>query len=175
MNPGKDSPVAYFYFDHQDQSTQKTPAVLCSILRQLLDQLPNLPSAVTPLFEKSDRHTQIPLHECERLLTDIACDVKCAYIVFDGLDESEHRRSFLQSIQNVAKNRPFRLLITSRPHIQDIVDIFQHYPNLPIEANREDLKTYLYQELDHGGIYDIADQEFVRRLVRKLVQGAEGM
>jgi hypothetical protein len=56
-----------------------------------------------------------------------------------------------------------------------MVDMFQHYPNLLIEANREDLKTYLYQELDQGGIYDIADQEFVRGLVRKLVHGAEGM
>lgn len=117
----------------------------------------------------------MPLHECERFLTDLACEVKCAYLVFDGLDESEHRRSFLQSIQNLAGNRQFRLLVTSRPHIRDTVDIFQDYPNLPIEANREDLKTHLYQELDQGGIYDIADQEFVRGLVRKLVRGAEGM
>ncbi|CAI7653163.1 unnamed protein product [Penicillium pancosmium] len=174
-NSSNDSPVAYFYFDHQDQSTQRTQAVLCSVLRQLLDQLPNIPSSVTELFEKSDRQTQIPLHECERLLANLACDVKCAYLVFDGLDESEHRRSFLQSIQNVAWNCKFRLLVTSRPHIRDMVDMFQHYPNLLIEANREDLKTYLYQELDQGGIYDIADQEFVRGLVRKLVHGAEGM
>jgi hypothetical protein len=53
--------------------------------------------------------------------------------------------------------------------------MFQNYPNLPIQADREDLKIYLYKELDQGGIYDIADQEFVRGLVRRLVDGAEGM
>jgi hypothetical protein len=44
-----------------------------------------------------------------------------------------------------------------------------------IEAHEEDLKTYLYQELEQGGIYDRADQTFVNRLVRKLTKGAEGM
>jgi hypothetical protein len=44
-----------------------------------------------------------------------------------------------------------------------------------IEAHEEDLKTYLYQELEQGEIYNIADQEFVNKLVLKLTKGAEGM
>lgn len=117
----------------------------------------------------------MPLHECERLLIDLASVVKCAYLVFDGLDESEHRRSFLQIIQNVVKCGQFRLLVTSRPHIRDLIDLFQQHPNLKIEAHKKDLKTYLYQELYQGGIYDIADHGFVDSLVQKLAQGADGM
>lgn len=117
----------------------------------------------------------MPLHECERLLTDLCSTVRCAYLVFDGLDESEHRRPFLQSIQNVVLSSQIRLLVTSRPHIRDLKDLFQQHLNLRIEAHEEDLKKYLYQELDQGGIYDIADQRFVNRLVRKLTQRAEGM
>jgi hypothetical protein len=67
------------------------------------------------------------------------------------------------------------LLVTSRPHIRDLIDLFQQHPNLRIEAHEDDLKTYLYQELEQGGIYDIADQGFVNRLVQKLTQGSEGM
>ncbi|KAJ5167506.1 ankyrin [Penicillium canariense] len=169
------SPVAYFYFDHQDQSTQNTSVVLCCILRQLLEQLPAIPSPVAELYEKGGHQGRIPLHECERLLTDLGSTVRCAYLVFDGLDESEHRRTFLQSIQNVVRRSQIRLLVTSRPHIQDLIDLFQQHLNLRIEAHEEDLKMYLYQELDQGGIYDIADQSFVNRLVWKLTQRAEGM
>ncbi|KAJ5808621.1 ankyrin [Penicillium riverlandense] len=172
---GEASPVAFFYFDHQDQSTQSTSVVLCSILRQLLEKLPAIPSSVSELFEKSGHQGQIPLQECERLLTDLASGLRCAYLVFDGLDESEHRKSFLRSIRNVVRSRQVRLLVTSRPHIRDLIELFQEHPKIMIEAHEEDLKTYLYQELDQGGIYDIADQGFVNRLVQKLMQGAEGM
>ncbi|OKP00401.1 Ankyrin-3 [Penicillium subrubescens] len=44
-----------------------------------------------------------------------------------------------------------------------------------IEAHEEDLKTYIYRELEQGGKYDIADQSFMNRLVRELTKGAEGM
>lgn len=44
-----------------------------------------------------------------------------------------------------------------------------------IEAHEEDLKTYLYQELEQEGVYERADQAFVNRLVRELTKGADGM
>lgn len=169
------SPVAYFYFDHQDQSSQSTSAVLSCILRQLLEQLPTIPSPVAELYEKSGHKGSMPLDECQRLLTEVAPDLECLYLVFDGLDESTHRRPFLQSVLNIAQSHHVRLLVTSRPHIPDLRDLFQKHPNLMIEAHEEDLKTYLYQELEQGGIYDIADQSFVDRLVRKLTKGADGM
>ncbi|KAK4865724.1 hypothetical protein LT330_009157 [Penicillium expansum] len=169
------SPVAFFYFDHQDQSTQGTSAVLCCILRQLLEQLPEIPSPLAELYEKSGHQGQMPLHECERLLTGLVSGHRCAYLVFDGLDESEHRKSFVQSIQNVVRSRRIRMLVTSRPHIRDLIDLSQQHPNLKIEAHEEDLKTYLYQGLEHGGVYDIADQSFVDSLVENLMEGADGM
>lgn len=117
----------------------------------------------------------MPLHECERLLTGLVSGHRCAYLVFDGLDESEHRKSFVQSIQNVVRSRQIRLLVTSRPHIRDLIDLFQQHPNLKIEAHEEDLRTYLYQGLEQGGIHDIADQSFVDSLVENLMEGADGM
>jgi hypothetical protein len=53
--------------------------------------------------------------------------------------------------------------------------LFLEHPNLRIEAHEEDLKTYLYQELEQDGVYDRADQAFVNRLVRELTKGADGM
>ena len=137
--------------------------------------MPTIPSCVTELYEKSGHNGSITPYECERLLTDLASGLEYVYLVFDGLDEAAHRRAFLQSILNVARSPHIRLLVTSRPHISDLIDLFQQYPNLRIRAQEEDLKTYIYQELEQGEIYNIADQQFVNRLVRKLTQGAEGM
>lgn len=137
--------------------------------------MPTIPSCVTELYTKSGHNGSITLNECERLLADLASGLEYVYLVFDGLDEAAHRRAFLQSILNVARTPRVRLLVTSRPHISDLIDLFQQYPNLVIRAHEEDLKTYLYQELEQGEIYKIADQQFVKRLVRKLTQGAEGM
>jgi hypothetical protein len=86
----------------------------------------------------------MPLHECERLLADLASGVGYTYLVFDGIDESDHRRTFLQSIRNMARSCQFRLLIMSRPYIRDLTDLFQQYPTIRIEAHKEDLKIYLY-------------------------------
>lgn len=134
-----------------------------------------IPSSVAEVYEKNGHKESIPLNECERLLIDLASDMRSVYLVFDGLDESGHRRPFLQSILNVARSDHVRLLVTSRPHIPDLVNLFQQHPNLMIEAHEEDLRTYLYQELEQGEIYNIADQEFVNKLVLKLTKGAEGM
>ncbi|KAJ5281960.1 ankyrin [Penicillium angulare] len=171
----ENSPVAYFYFDHQDQSSQSTPLVLRCILRQLLQSLPTIPSAVLELYEKGGRNGQIPVHDSERLLTDLASNLDCVYLVFDGLDESEHRTTCLQSIQNLIRSPKVRFLVTCRPHILDIANIFQQHPKLEIEAHEDDLQMCLRQELNAARIYDIADHEFVSRLIWKLTQNAEGM
>lgn len=134
-----------------------------------------IPSPVAELYEKSRDKGPIPPNECERLLTDIASDLRSVYLVFDGLDESGQRRLFLQSILNVARTDHVRLLVTSRPHIPDLEDLFQLHPNLMIEAHEEDLKTFIHEKLEQEEIYNIADQTFVNKLVRKLTKGAEGM
>ncbi|KAF3387434.1 Ankyrin-3 [Penicillium rolfsii] len=169
------SPVAYFYFDHQDQSSQSTSVVLCSILRQLLEQIPTIPSPVAELYEKSGDKGSMSPKECERLLTDIASSLKVVYLVFDGLDESGQRRPFLQSILNVARSQHVRLLVTSRPHIADLNDLFQQHPNLIIKAHEKDLETCIYEELQQREMYSVVDQAFVDKLVRKLTNGADGM
>ncbi|KAJ5087176.1 ankyrin [Penicillium angulare] len=148
----ENSPVAYFYFDHQDQSSQRTPLVLRSILRQILRNVSAIPSAIIELYEKSGRNGQIPVHESERFITDLVSDLNCVYLIFDGLDESEHRTTFLQSIQNLVRS-----------------------PKLEIEADEEDLKMCLRQELNEARLYDIADHAFVSRLMRTLTQNADGM
>ena len=99
------------------------------------------------------------------------------YLVFDALDEcaSEQRKSFLESISRASQLQNVRLLVTSRPHLQDLTEIFEHSHTLEIKAQEADIKTYLNHELDRQAISYRADPDFAERLVEKLTQGADGM
>lgn len=99
------------------------------------------------------------------------------YLVFDALDEcaSGQRKSFLEFISQASQLQNVRLLVTSRPHLQDLTEIFEHSPTLEIKAQEGDIKTYLNHELDRQSITYRADPDFAERLVEKLTQGADGM
>lgn len=177
---GPASPVAFFYFDHRDQHTQDPLSVLSSILRQLLEGLSELPKLALEVYEKRTSNGHLPQHECERLLLHFVNELECLYLVIDALDECDtiHRKAFLRSLGLLMQTGKVRLLVTSRPHIQDLTDWLHQHSNLlnmKIEAQDEDLETYLQQELDRQGVSDIADSNFANRLVRKLITDAEGM
>ena len=104
-------------------------------------------------------------------------DLGNVYLVFDALDEcaSEERKSLLQSISQASHLQNVRLLVTSRPHLQDLTEIFEHSPTLETKAQEGDIKTYLNHELDRQSISYRAGPDFAERVVEKLTQGADGM
>ncbi|RBR24684.1 uncharacterized protein FIESC28_02457 [Fusarium coffeatum] len=169
--------TAFFYFDHQDRHRQGALAVLSSILRQLLENLPELPESLAQLHKTLSPRGQLSLHDCQSIMTNVATNLGSVYLVLDALDEcaSEQRKVFLQSIGQVSQLQNVRLLVTSHPHIQDLAEIFGHCPTLEIKAQEGDIKMYLDHELDRQSISYRADPDFAERLVKKLTEGAEGM
>jgi hypothetical protein len=47
-----ESPVAFFYFDYQDQDHQMPSRILSSILRQIMETMLEIPKCVTDAYEK---------------------------------------------------------------------------------------------------------------------------
>ncbi|KXX73563.1 Vegetative incompatibility protein HET-E-1 [Madurella mycetomatis] len=170
-------PIAFFYFDYQDQSTQTPTTVLPSILRHLLENIDHIPPSVSSAYETLQPRGKPPVYECERLIGEIAKAVGPTYIIIDALDEcsSEHRTTFLRSLDNLSHTHGLRLLVTSRPHFSDITHTFRRHPQIKIEAQEEDIRTYLRHELVRRDISSMADGDFVERLVQRLTEGADGM
>ncbi|GAB1312273.1 hypothetical protein MFIFM68171_02483 [Madurella fahalii] len=170
-------PVAYYYFDHQDQSSHSPSTVLACVLRQLLERLPTIPKAVLSAYESARPQGGLPRFECERLIAELIKELGRVYLVVDALDEcdAEHRATFLQALRELSRIRGFRLLITSRPHTREISAALTNCLRLNIAARDEDIRLYLHQELVRKGIYEMADEAFAKRLIEKLVQGANGM
>jgi len=169
--------VAFFYFDYQEQSEQSPSTVLCSILRQLLENLDQIPELVASVYQCLHSRGKLPLYESKRLLTATVKELGRAFIVIDGLDECDikHRPSLLEMLQHLSQVQNLGLLVTSRPHVEDITEVFHRWPRLEVAAHEEDIRTYLTQELDRRQLDSSVDAAFISRLVHKLTGEADGM
>ena len=173
------SPVAFFYFDYQDQANQTPASVLRCILRQLVESLPTIPESVTDLRVRSrDFKEPLPQHECERLILDTLRESGSSYLIVDALDECDglsNRAAFLQAIKRIRQDNSLRILITSRPHVEDVRKALESFPQITIEAKDQDIRTYLRQELSRPGVSEIVGKEFADKLLNELPERAHGM
>jgi ankyrin repeat domain-containing protein 50 len=176
---GPESPVAFFYFDYQDQDHQTTSSILSSILRQIVATMPKIPKRMTDAYEKlSSSGVSLPLHEPEKLMFDITGNIERTYIIIDALDEcdeSRYRRTFLQFIDRLKQIQTVRLYLTSRHYPLDINAAFHTHPQIAVQAHDSDLRRYMYQELDHAGVDDIIDDIFATKIVEAVISRAQGM
>ncbi|KAK4450204.1 vegetative incompatibility protein HET-E-1 [Podospora aff. communis PSN243] len=170
--------VAFVYFDQQEQSNQTTPAVIRSILRQLLDRPAPVPEAVSNLYQASESGQRLTEIEFERLIPEVAKESGRVYIVIDAFDECtpDQRRAFLRTLSHMSRLEGLQLLITGRERIQDYTGVFPHHLSLQISAQDEDIGLYIRQELTRHGVYEMdGGPEFAKQLTMKLTAGAEGM
>ncbi|OAA63782.1 ankyrin repeat-containing domain protein [Cordyceps fumosorosea ARSEF 2679] len=167
--------LAYFYFDYQDHDSQPPLAVVSCILRQLLEQLPDLPASVKELYEARNKLEGRQLPEYERLLDEVVRGSEVTYLVLDALDECEHGRYMLQLIDRLNQIENCRILVTSRPHVYKQLPVSRSYSEIKIEAREEDIKRYVLEQCDVADIHQIADEHFVDQLVDKLTRSASGM
>jgi len=80
---------------------------------------------------------------------DIIEDASYTYLIFDVVDEcgdTTHRKEFLRIVYRLSQHRTSRILITSRPHIQDVCDALRNHPQVVIEAE-DNIKSYLHKKL----------------------------
>lgn len=169
--------MAYFYFDHQDQPAQLPATVFSCILRQLLDQQPAIPEAVSRVYNNIGSKGGLSQYECASLIAEVVKGLGHVYLVLDALDECapEHRAPLLQTLSQLSSVPGLRLLVTSRPHIREITTAFTRPLRLNIVARDEDIKLYIRQELSRNGIHDMCDTDFATGLIQRLSQGADGM
>ena len=151
-------PLAYFYCSKRGADTRSRSSleILSALLRQLTGQDTQLPLRGTVPFEFKQRKefydgrgAQVPRLNIEEVVThilNIAADDPII-IVIDALDEADEAergdlfrslKKILRASQNVAK-----IFVSSR-NDGDIVDVFEHHPNINIDKgmNGEDIRNF---------------------------------
>ncbi|RII13199.1 hypothetical protein CUC08_Gglean004499 [Alternaria sp. MG1] len=109
--------TVYFYFDFKDSQKQNSEAMLCSLLRQLLQCLAVAHKDVDALFLSCKNGGKQPsLHELLDVMPKVMRQFTHVYIVLDALDECTQRSELMSMLESVIgwKLDMVHLLLTSR-------------------------------------------------------------
>ncbi|KAK6814755.1 hypothetical protein RU639_009765 [Aspergillus parasiticus] len=172
----QNSVVAFLYFNYNLQAEQTLIHVLRTILRQLIDTLPSIPSEVTELYCAN----QFPsLRETFMILSGVLQNYDKMYVVFDALDEClpEYLAGFVEAVKNLQRMGA-RLMLTSR-YTNIIEREFRDMKKcsfLDIRAVNEDMETYITRNFDFSAFYKIPDElPQIARFKQVVIASARGM
>jgi hypothetical protein len=145
----------------------------------LLLQLEGLPAPVKQLFDRSIMKGQIPqVNELQELLLAIPKEFNAVYLVIDALDEckaGDCRSELLRAFQ--AFQTSMKLLVTSRPHLDDLNDSLAHASQVKLRAVESDIRDYVLKKLETRKVKKILgkDENLKEEIVTSIAEGAHGM
>lgn len=122
---------------------------------------------------------QIPqVNELQDLLLSMTKEFHAVYLVIDALDEckvGECRSELLRAFQSFQAS--MKLLVTSRPHLEDLNDSLSHALQVKLRAVESDIRDYVYKKLETRKIKRILgkDENLKEEVVTSIVEGAHGM
>jgi hypothetical protein len=140
-----DARVTYIYCNYKE-SNQIATNLIASILQQLVQTDAEVSKEIHALYTKHiTKQTRPTFDEFSILLQSEARRFSKLFVVIDALDEcteSDGTRGRL--LTELQKLQPMlHLLVTARPHIRNVVDIFQDASLLEICATQEDIMMYI--------------------------------
>ncbi|KAF3225433.1 hypothetical protein TWF106_002571 [Orbilia oligospora] len=150
QDPTTQTAVAYFYFDFSNKEIGAR-IFTRNLLKQLAFQSPNFPQGLTELSQtySGSGKTEAEDQKIEDLLIESASNFKYTYIVVDALDECapEQRFNVLNIIQRLAGSGGARVFATSRPHPEDINEVFKEVNKIELGARADDIRKYIKAEI----------------------------
>lgn len=170
--------IAYIYCNFRRKDEQKIDALLASLLKQLAESQPSLPSTVKDLYDRhKTKRTQPSLEEISRSLQAVTmlCQV---FIVVDALDECQIsdgcRQRFLSSLFDLQKKCGANFFATSRP-ISSIQKEFEGNPMLDIRASEEDVRRYLDSHMFQFLGFVARNLELQEEIRSDIIKAVDGM
>ncbi|KAJ7112303.1 hypothetical protein C8R44DRAFT_677276, partial [Mycena epipterygia] len=172
--------VTYIFFDYNQSSSQTPPAIMGSILRQLLIDSPSVPESVKPVHALFTSGRTRPSG-----LSDLVIALKAqlqlytrVYLVVDALDEySANRNNFIAEIRSLMDTGGLQVLITSRD-ISTIKHQFQNNSCINVLAHHEDVCSYIAERMQREERLKTllnGDTSLEQDIVAKVTEKAAGM
>ena len=146
--PESDVGIAYIYFDYKQ--TWRIEQLLRSVLANLIRSASttSLPRQLVELYEQYEQKKLEPkVNAISKLLASESCRFSKVFVVIDAIDEclpDTIREDFFDALDLVGSM--LRLMIVGRRNI----DVLERYPlakQLMIQAEAEDMKKYLEQQI----------------------------
>lgn len=171
--------IAHMYFDYRDQEHQSTENMTASLLKQLAMAKPSLPQSVSELHQRLKGQQRKPQQQdLEQAFVTTCQEFDRVFIMIDALDECDennHRKLFLDFLNNLRHNTSTSVFVTSRPHPEDVKKVLEGSSRITIKANDSDLRKYISREIQRSEAADDIDENFKMEIIEKIVQGARQM
>jgi hypothetical protein len=122
---------------------------------------------------------QIPqVNELQELILSVPKEFNAVYLVIDALDEckaGDCRTELLRAFK--AFQVSMKLLVTSRPHSDDLNESLAHASQVKLRAVESDIREYVQNKLETRKIKKILgkDEKLKEEIVTTIVEGAHGM
>jgi NACHT domain len=158
--------IIYFFFNHSDH-TQTADRVIRVLLRQILEQLDNIPQEVVSKCNQyiHDPHKRMPDRETYLHLLAFAIEEffkknqNPVFILVDAYDELlsttekagravAEKKAIRSSLFALAGTNRAKILITTRPHhCQELQSTFPDAKIANVYGDHEDMKIYIKREI----------------------------
>jgi hypothetical protein len=176
--------IAFFYFNFQNETTQKPADVLSVLIKQLCRRKKRIPQSLRELYDQCTYNDKAPkLAELQAQFLTIIDTFEEIFLVIDAMDEcnKDYREQFLPYIVKLFQESSGRLkiFVASRPE-KDIEHAFksEKFETIRIEAKKvdEDIATCVRYELMHRHhYYCVIDKGLREEIEGVLVSRAGGM
>ncbi|KAF3317189.1 hypothetical protein TWF173_000436 [Orbilia oligospora] len=173
--------VIYFYFDYSNKVID-THRFTRSLLKQLASQSPKLPQELVELTRKysESRNSDMEDQKAQDLLVQCVSNFLITYVVVDALDECDpnQRLDVIWILQKLA-NAGARIFVTSRPHPEDINEIFKKADKIELSAKPDDIRKVIRAEILKSQVGKPKEKhvsdDLKGRIIEGLTQGSNGM
>ena len=137
------------FCDYKAEHEQGPPALLASLLRQLVQQMSSIPNHVRDLYGKLNNGTQPSYPSFKMMFESLLLTVASfsqIFIVVDALDElqqgSQVVQTFLSKLSELKALKSVNLMLTSR-FVPCVTDFIQSDMTLEVRAKKEDVIKYI--------------------------------
>ncbi|KAL9578938.1 MAG: hypothetical protein Q9212_005397 [Teloschistes hypoglaucus] len=168
--------TVYFYFDYKDPSSQSLDNLTRCLLKQICKLQPNLPPTLISLYRTfGKRQGFSPQSDLVQALISSSKVFNQVFFVIDALDECES--STAEEVLTMLKALPSctAILVTSRQIGGGIKEILQAWPQIEIQAQSSDLRSYILHKIAtkvRGVDLDLSSTE---EIVEKITRNARHM
>ena len=172
--------VACIYCSYKERENQSTTNLIASLLKQLIQLRPEIPSEIVNLHERHlTKQTRPTLDEVSQLLKREIRSRSNVFIIIDALDElsdsDNTRDNFISELRSIQDD--VRLMITSR-HVTTIEHEFENAGRIEILASDEDVKLYLKARIGQERRLSRqlkGDTDLEETIVKTIAENAKGM
>lgn len=171
--------ISYIYCNFQRANDQQVIHLMASLLKQLSERQPSLPSVVKDLYiSHRIKHTRPSLTEIHEALHFVARMYSKVFLIVDALDECQasdnNRKKFLAEIFALQSTTRAKVFATAR-HIQDIRNEFDGSILLEIRAKEDDIRQYLEERILGLPSFIFKRPDLQRRILDQIANAADGM